>query len=262
MKVNMTRLLLIALLAALFTSPCGGQSSDAGTQPSEAGSPQVQAVPGSAASQSLADETVLAVELVKSLDSKKAKEGDEIIAKTTSDAHTNEGVRIPRGSSVVGRITECKARSKGDAESALGIAFDKVVFRDGKDIAVKFVIQAVGPSAALAAMMANQGALSPLSPAGTPTGTRVGSPAEMPAGGNTAATMPGTGPAGTPGGFGTAPNPAGPRAQNAPAALTERSFGVVGLRDLQLQSSSLLVSSGKSVRLDSGTQMILRVQSQ
>jgi hypothetical protein len=257
----MTRSLVITLLAVLCPSLCVGQSSDAGTQRKQADSPPAQSVPGSAASQSVADETILAVELVKSLDSKKAKEGDEIIARTTSDAHASEGVRIPRGSSVVGHITECKARSKGDAESAMGIAFDKVVFRDGKDIAVKFVIQAVGPSAVLAAMMANQGAPSPLSPPGAPTGTRVGSPAEMP-GGNTAATMPGTGPAGTPGGFGTAPNPAGPRAQNAPTPLTERSMGVVGLHDLQLQSASVLLSGGKSVKLDSGTQMILRVQSQ
>jgi len=261
MKMNMTRLLLIALLAALCPALGVGQSSDAGTQRNQADSQQVQPVPGSAASQSVADETVLAVELVKSLDSKKAKEGDEIIARTTSDAHGNGGVRIPRGSSVVGHITECKARSKGDAESALGIAFDRVVFRDGKDMAVKFVIQAVGPSAVVASMMANQGAPSPLSPTGAPTGARVGGPAQMP-GGNTGATMPGTGPAGTPGGFGTAPNPAGPRAQNAPTPLTERSTGVVGLHDLQLQSGSVLVSSGKSVNLNGGTQLILRVQSQ
>ncbi len=150
MNEDMTRLLLITLVAVLCPSLCVGQSSDAGKQRDQADSPPAQAVPGSAASQSVADETVLAVELVKSLDSKKAKEGDEIIARTTSDAHTSDGVRIPRGSSVVGHITECKARSKGDAESAMGIAFDKVVFRDGKDIAVKFVIQAVGPSAALA----------------------------------------------------------------------------------------------------------------
>ncbi len=33
-------------------------------------------------------------------------------------------------------------------------------------------------------------------------------------------------------------------------------MGVVGLHDLQLQSGSVLVSSGKSVKLDGGTQMI------
>jgi hypothetical protein len=266
----MTRWVLIIFLAALSTSLCVGQSSNPGAPqsdagPQAAGQPQMQAPPspGASSSQLAADETVLAVELVKSLDSKKLKEGDEVVTRTTTDAQTSDGVVIARGSRVVGHITECKARSKGDAESALGIAFDKVVLRDGKDMPVKVAIQAVGPSAVLAAMMANQGAPSPLSPSGPPTGPRAGSPAGgVPMGGNTGATMPGTGPAGSPGGFGTPPNPSGPRAQNTPTPLTEQSTGVVGLRDLQLQSSSLLVSSGKSVRLDGGTQMILRVQSQ
>jgi hypothetical protein len=44
--------------------------------------------------------------------------------------------------------------------------------------------------------------------------------------------------------------------------LTERSTGVVGLRDMTLQPNSVVTSSGKDLKLDAGTKMVLRVQDQ
>ena len=38
---------------------------------------------------------------------------------------------IPRGSKIVGHVTEVKAREKGQAESAVGVVFDHAVLKDG-----------------------------------------------------------------------------------------------------------------------------------
>jgi len=46
---------------------------------------------------------------------------------------------------VIGHVTESKARSKGDTESALAINFDKII-RTGGETPIKSVIQAVAPN--------------------------------------------------------------------------------------------------------------------
>ena len=43
-----------------------------------------------------------------------------------ADLRLKDGTTIPLGSKVTGHVTEAKARSKGDAQSALGIVFDKI----------------------------------------------------------------------------------------------------------------------------------------
>ena len=94
----------------------------------------------------------------------------------------------------------------------------------------------------------------------------MGSGSQMPSGGRLGGT--------TPGGMGappSAPNfpgspaPVGQMPQGGETGsgqLTAQSNGVVGLRDLQLQPDSMLASKGKEVRLEAGSQMLLRVQSQ
>ncbi len=67
----------------------------------------------------------ISVELAKSLDSKKLKEGDEVDAKLAADIQTGDAT-IPRGTKLIGHVTEAKARSKGDSESTLGIVFDRM----------------------------------------------------------------------------------------------------------------------------------------
>jgi hypothetical protein len=65
----------------------------------------------------------------------------------------------------------------------------------------------------------------------------------------------------------TAANAGG--ALNASGQLTSQSSGVIGLRGLQLANStsaaaqgSVITSASKTVHLDSGTQMLLRVSSE
>lgn len=82
--------------------------------------------------------------LAASLDSKKKKAGEEVVVKTIGDEHLPDGTVIPRGTKVIGHVTEAKARSGGDPQSSLGIVFDKVELKD-KTLAITAVIRAVGP---------------------------------------------------------------------------------------------------------------------
>jgi len=110
-------------------------------------------------------------ELSKPVDVRKNKPGDEVIAKTTQDVKSDGKVVLPKGSKIVGKVTQAQARAKGQDESQLGIAFDHAILKDGTQMPVSFAIQAVGNSESAAsaaaaddsAMMAgNAGGILPL----------------------------------------------------------------------------------------------------
>jgi len=49
---------------------------------------------------------------------------------------------IPKGTKLVGHVTECKQRSKEQKESALGIVFDKAILKNGEEIPLNVTIRA------------------------------------------------------------------------------------------------------------------------
>src|SRR6266436_1196654 len=104
----------------------------------------------SAANQLNAGSTVQA-ELTKSIDVRKNKPGDEVVAKTTQDVKSDGHVVLPKGSKIVGRVTQAQARAKGQEESQLGMAFDHAVLKDGTQVPAAFTIQAIGRSESEAA---------------------------------------------------------------------------------------------------------------
>ncbi len=175
------------------------------------------------------------VELTKSLDSKKLKEGDTVTGRIAADLHMKDGTEIPRGSKVTGHVTEAKARSKGDSQSALGIIFDKISLPGGKEMAIKGEIQAVAPNPN----------------AGTQDAGGVNYPGMMAGndrGGNSGGTTP-------------TPAPSVPATQQTGRPLLNgQSKGVIGIHNLELGENSVLISGGKNVSLDSGTQMIVQVE--
>src|SRR5438105_15400097 len=89
--------------------------------------------------------TCLVVELSKSLNAKKLQPGDRVTAKVIQAVVVNGKVVIPRGSKLVGNVTETKARSKGDPESRLAIIFAKVTVKNGADLSLAAVVQALAP---------------------------------------------------------------------------------------------------------------------
>ncbi|MGB8889527.1 MAG: hypothetical protein WCC87_22575 [Candidatus Korobacteraceae bacterium] len=181
--------------------------------------------------------------LIKSLDSKKLKAGDTVVCQTTAVLHGGNGMTIPNGSKVIGHVTQATARSKGDPESSLAIVFDKIQTPNG-DIPLKGVLQAVAPS-----LGGNSGP-------------------------DTGAAAPGTIPNGRGADMSTMPPPtpgavAGPNSGVHPLngggshpILTAQSTGVLGIHNLQMDKDSVLTTSGKEVKLDSGMQMMIRAEIQ
>jgi hypothetical protein len=207
--------------------------------------------------------SVIYAELSKSVDAKKAKQGDEVSAKTTQAVLAQGKVVIPKGSKLLGHVTQVQVRSKEQAHSELGIAFDHAVLKDGTQIPIAVTIQAIG-SVRVNPAFENQNEY----PA-------MGSGSGMPsAAGSTAPGRPGgvMGTAGsTVGGVAnTAGGVAGTVAGDTAGIvggghLDASSRGVVGLPNLTLSASasssaqgSVIASDKGNVKLDSGTELVLR----
>ena len=209
----------------------------------EARSDQAEAV--------LAPGTAIMAELNSGLDSKKLKAGDAVTAHTTEAMKSNDGRTImPRGTKLQGHVTQAEARNKGGNASTLGIQFDKATLKDGGEIALNVVIQAMAPRQ-FSGPVGDEDA-SPRAIGTTQTSPMSGGHAPAPN------SSPQTAEAGgPPAGF---PQAQGPR-------LDERSQGAVGMKGITLdaqtadgRAATLVSSNGKSVKLDEGTRLLLVVQ--
>ncbi len=229
----------------------------------------------------LSSGTTLQAELTKSIDAKKAKSGDEVTAKLTQDARANGNVVMHKGTKLVGHVTEAQAKSKGNAESKLGVVFDKAVLKGGQEMAFSGVIQALAPPV--------QGTLSATGDEGGNLGSGMGSGSGNSMGGGRSggglAPIGGIG-GGAPSTLGSATSSAGNTAgsvtnsatgavngsvNQTTAAAANGTFnsatrGVVGMQGLALNTAaagsaqgSVISSASRNVKLDGGTQMILQV---
>ena len=277
----MNKLWVAATVACLLTvgaiaqTPASGSATDASGQASAGASTSQSSQAGSAerANRSLNPGTTLQVELAKSIDAKKAKPGDEVTAKLTQDIKvdsTPNGV-IRKGSKLVGHVTEAQAKTKENAESKLGVVFDKAVLKGGEEISFNGMIQALAPPI--------QGAPPVSSDDRSSTGSGMGSGGPSMGGGRSSGSMApmgsGSNGAGSTMGSnnaaGSGANSAAGSMNNAPAVsatgqLNPASRGVVGMQGVSLSNStsgkipsSLISSANGNVKLDSGTQMILQV---
>jgi hypothetical protein len=215
----------------------------------------------------------LNAELAHSLDAKSAKPGDQVTAKVTEDVKSNGKVVIHKGSKLVGHVTEAQARSKESADSRLGIVFDKAVLKGGEEVSLNGAVQALAPpvNATLSAAADESSSISAPSPGGggaprsggggllggaTSTATGAVGGATSTVTGTTTGAVNGTlsGATGVAGGLTTA------------GRLTSASQGAIGLQGLTLNSvtaanaqGSVISSTTRNVKLESGTQMLLKV---
>lgn len=84
-------------------------------------------------------------ELAGKLDSKSAKVGEAVIAKTKESVRTADGTVIPKGAKLIGHIADVQAHTSSQAESHLSIAFDRAEWSGGHSLPIHSVIQAVTP---------------------------------------------------------------------------------------------------------------------
>jgi type IV secretory pathway VirB10-like protein len=89
--------------------------------------------------------TLINAELTSSLDSKRVKPGDAVNARTATDLKSTDGRTIlPRGTKIIGHVTQASARSAGQPDSFLGLVFDKAILKNGQEIPLNAGVQAVG----------------------------------------------------------------------------------------------------------------------
>jgi hypothetical protein len=106
--------------------------------------------------------------LNKSLDTKKARQGDEVTAKTTEDLQVSNAVNIPKNSKLVGDVTEVKAYEKGKSESMVAIVFEKAVLKGGQEIPIHATIQALAPPVQMAMLPDSSEPSGPMGGNGSP----------------------------------------------------------------------------------------------
>jgi len=85
-------------------------------------------------------------ELVKNIDSKNAKAGDEVVVKTTENATFADGIAIPKGSKIMGHVTEVQAHDKSNENSKLTLQFDQAELKGGQRMPIKSVLQSLSPA--------------------------------------------------------------------------------------------------------------------
>jgi hypothetical protein len=241
-----------------------GASGQAGAQTAvETGNKPEQ---NNAINASLAGGWPISAELRSSVDSKKAKQGDALEARMTEAIKANGKTILPAGTKLTGHVTQVSSKSKGDADSSLGLAFDKAILKNGEEIPLNVMLQALAtPGAAPAPSGATDMGSTP-SP-GTPINSGV------PGGVNPREMSPGM----SPGAPGNRPMNTGETSSEssretpggtliAAGKLTPNSHGVFGVQGGALKPETtsgaglVITSTGKNLRLDSGTQLLLVTQ--
>jgi len=114
-----------------FTAPAQKQqrSADVANENSPKKAAAAAPVKGSkrsGTSESFSAVSNLQAQLQNTLDVRNAKVGDEVVLKTTQSIKQDGQVVIPKGSRLIGRVTDVQQRAKNGAASKLGLVFDQL----------------------------------------------------------------------------------------------------------------------------------------
>jgi Bacterial conjugation TrbI-like protein len=236
-----------ALFAATSFTPAGAQQT-AKTGESEA---------------SLAPGTSINASLKSSIDSKKAKAGDPVTAEVTEPLKSSDGRTIlPKGTKLVGQVTQASSRVKGDSQSMLAMKFEKAVTKKKEEVPLTdVVLQAVAapPMSAPPAMSGPASGPGSGAPSGSSNPSMSGSTGGARTGSSTTGSNPSNPYPGTAGPMeGSGGETAGP--------LPPNSRGVYGIPGVSMARSNtnngpstVLISNDKNIHLDSGTRLLLTV---
>ena len=200
---------------------------------------------------------VMVVELEKSINAKKARTGDLVKARVAQDLVSGGRVVIPRGSRAIGHVTEVRLRGQENPQSILGLVFDKVNLKHGEEVTFNGTLQALAPpvqspdflgsstydsEANLSQPVSHGGSRPLVNPRDTVDHTR-GDALQN---------------AGDPSTYSREPN----ALLNGALGIGNR--GVFGMPDISFRlqpgtSAPELISTRTSIKLESGTQMVLKV---
>lgn len=237
------------------------------TQAPQSSQPATTPQPGGTSSRpagekKIAPGSVIPVQLTKTVDAKKAKTGDPVVAKVTQDMKTSTGeVLVPKDTKIIGHVTQAQPRSKEQKESELSIMFDHAEIKNGNSMELPMSIQAiVGQQNNQPGQGGNdQGpGAGPSGAAPSSAGGSGGAGRSPMAGGSAPPPNAPSSEAGAPPSEGQASN--GPR-----PPINAHTTGVIGLSNITLspnsnaQQGSVVTSDKNNVKLESGTLLLLRV---
>lgn len=175
--------------------------------------------------------------LNKSLDAKKAKQGDAVTVKLLDDAKIPDSSELPKNTILLGHIdTVQPSVSKGD--SSIQVTFDKAQLKDGQQLPIKMTIMQIYPPPSNGIQGGGSLPTDQLAPPMTSGG------------GGGIARNPGS----------AAPPPGSPTAQGGQSGHADEGVnGVVLKSDVHESASGTFTSKGRNVYLNSGTEMKIAV---
>jgi hypothetical protein len=240
-----------------------GSTQTMGSQPqaiSDAGNTQAAQKAGQVQAASVS------AELTKRLDSKKAKVGDEVEAKTTDEAKLPDGTNLPKGTKLKGNVIDVTAKSKEQNESHMVISLNRAELKGGKELPIR---------AAVTSMTAPTANTSMDTPAGGAMAGPIGGGAAAPAGATgasptgSAAPMPSQPTMATSGNIASSSSPA-QSTQSTPGPMLKSATDRVPVGNKPKvmlsapntpDSASVLDAQGDNISLDSGTKMTVNIAS-
>ena len=89
---------------------------------------------------------VLLAKFAGNLNTKSAKVGDAIAAKTTKAAKLKDGTELPKGSKLDGKVIAVQSVKDGNGTSSLAIKFDQAEVKGGAPVAIQGLIVSIAPS--------------------------------------------------------------------------------------------------------------------
>jgi hypothetical protein len=201
--------------------------------------------------------TAFNASLDEPLDTRHMKAGDPVVAEAAEDVSYQRSMIFPKGTKIVGHIAKVTSSGKGRSGSAIFVQFDKIVMKDGQEVILNAGIQALA-----VAMPASESKAS--ADAHTVAEDNSGDNTDSAANETVVATnyqtpeavsMP-AGPVGAPHGE-----------FNSNGLFTTDSKGAFGRPDLKVYTptsegshGTVILSSRKTLHLDSGTHLLLVVQ--
>lgn len=143
------------LIAAAICAALPAQQVDANSSSDDAAKVTYQPAAAGFGDQALSrswEMTTVTGELEGKLDSKSAKVGDRVTLKTTEKVQVSDGSVIPKGSRLVGHVTEVQAHNSDRAIAQIGVAFDRAELKNGESLPVHSLIRTVRMSASVSSM--------------------------------------------------------------------------------------------------------------
>jgi hypothetical protein len=83
--------------------------------------------------------------LEKIVHPKKVSVGDAVTARLTEPTKLKDGTELPKGTHIVGKVTEIKIKADKEGPSKLGLLFDKAQTKDGKEVPLMMALVSVAP---------------------------------------------------------------------------------------------------------------------